>query len=161
GQGRHHQLRPVHQCLHQLPDRHLHPVHAFAPVEQADGTPGRRRSVRTVRGGPAAARNPRFPKSAVMRPVLLGAALMCMLSPGALAADDPAASANAFYAIYKDQHAQGGVPDATVRLRYSPVLSPRLNKQLVEAAAAQARLTAKVRNAVPPMLEGDIFSSLF
>jgi len=51
--------------------------------------------------------------------------------------------------------------DATVRLRYSPVLSPRLNKQLVEAAAAQARLTAKVRNAVPPMLEGDIFSSLF
>ena len=28
-------------------------------------------------------------------------------------------------------------------------------------AAAQRRLTAKVKNAVPPMLEGDIFSSLF
>src|SRR5262249_52134763 len=53
------------------------------------------------------------------------------------------------------------IPDATERLRYSPVLSPRLNKQLADAAAAQGRLTAKVRNAVPPMLEGDIFSSLF
>jgi hypothetical protein len=77
------------------------------------------------------------------------------------AADDPAAAVNAFYAVYKDHHAQGGIPDATVRLRYTPVLSARLNKQLADAAAAQARLTAKVKNAVPPMLEGDIFSSLF
>jgi hypothetical protein len=84
-----------------------------------------------------------------------------LLAPSvAFAADDPASAANAFYAVYNGQRS-GGIPDATVRLRYSPVLSPRLNKQLVEAAAAQARLTAKVKNAVPPMLEGDIFSSLF
>ncbi|HET7084065.1 MAG TPA: hypothetical protein VFI23_04800 [Rhizomicrobium sp.] len=76
-------------------------------------------------------------------------------------AADPAGAVNAFYAVYKDHHSQGGIPDATERLRYSPVLSPRLNKQLAEAAAAQGRLTAKVKNAVPPMLEGDIFSSLF
>jgi hypothetical protein len=75
-------------------------------------------------------------------------------------ADDPAAAVSAFYAVYKTQPA-GGIPDATGRLRYTPVLSPRLNKQLTSAAAAQARLTAKVKNAVPPMLEGDIFSSLF
>lgn len=76
---------------------------------------------------------------------------------------DPAAAANAFYAVYAAQHAQtgGGVPDATGRLRYSAVLSPRLNKQLADAAAAQRRLTAKMKNVVPPMLEGDIFSSLF
>jgi hypothetical protein len=75
---------------------------------------------------------------------------------------DPAAAANAFYSVYSGQRAQGrGIPDATVRLRLQPVLSPRLNKQLANAAAAQARLTAKVKNAVPPMLEGDIFSSLF
>ena len=79
----------------------------------------------------------------------------------AFAGDDPAAAANEFYVVYKDHHAQGGIPDATERLRFSPVLSPRLNKQLMDAAAAQGRLTAKVRNAVPPMLEGDIFSSLF
>ena len=87
--------------------------------------------------------------------------LLAPLLQPALAADDPAGAVNAFYAVYKDQHAQGGIPDATGRLRYTPVLSPRLNKQLGDAAAAQARLTAKVRNAVPPMLEGDIFSSLF
>jgi len=78
------------------------------------------------------------------------------------AANDPATAVGEFYAVYKDQQPQGGgIPDATGRLRYTPVLSPRLNKQLSQAAAAQARLTAKVRNAVPPMLEGDIFSSLF
>jgi hypothetical protein len=85
--------------------------------------------------------------------------LLLMTLP-AHAADDPATAANEFYAVYKGQPA-GGIPDATGRLRYSAVLSPRLNKQLTAAAAAQARLTAKVRNAVPPMLEGDIFSSLF
>ncbi len=78
---------------------------------------------------------------------------------------DSVAAVNAFYAVYAvyaPQRAQGGgIPDATERVRLQPVLSPRLNKQLVEAARAQARLTAKVRNAVPPMLEGDIFSSLF
>jgi hypothetical protein len=101
-----------------------------------------------------------------MKPILF--AILLLIAPvfffvvaPALGAADPAAAVTEFYAVYKDQHAQGGIPDATGRLRYTPVLSPRLNKQLADAAAAQARLTAKVRNAVPPMLEGDIFSSLF
>lgn len=86
-----------------------------------------------------------------------------MLTPPALAAaSDPIAAVNAFYDVYNAQHAQGlGIPDATVRLRLQPVLSARLNKQLAEAAAAQGRLTTKVRNAVPPVLEGDIFTALF
>jgi hypothetical protein len=85
-----------------------------------------------------------------------------LLAVPALAAADPATAVNAFYDVYAGQRAQGiGIPDATVRLRFQPVLSPRLNKQLADAASAQARLTAKVRNAVPPVLEGDIFSSLF
>jgi len=94
-------------------------------------------------------------------------ALMLVAVPAAAQAPaaqgaDPAAAVNAFYAVYAPQRAQGGgIPDATERLRFQPVLSPRLNKQLLDAARAQARLTAKVRNAVPPMLEGDIFSSLF
>ena len=94
-----------------------------------------------------------------MKRLLLAALLLAV---PARATDDPAAAVNAFYAVYNGQRAQGGgIPDATGRLRYSPVLSSRLNKQLTDAAAAQARLTAKVKNAVPPMLEGDIFSSLF
>jgi hypothetical protein len=83
-------------------------------------------------------------------------------APIAPAAADPAAATNAFYAVYGPQVGKGGgIPDAAARQRYSAVLSPRLNKQLADAAAAQARLTARVKNAVPPMLEGDIFSSLF
>lgn len=89
-------------------------------------------------------------------------ALLAAPADAALAADDPAAAVNEFYTVYSGQKAQGrGIPDATVRLRLQPVLSPRLNKQLATAAAAQGRLTAKMKNAVPPMLEGDIFSSLF
>ncbi len=95
-----------------------------------------------------------------MKKTLL-ACLLLAATPAA-AADDPAAAVEAFYAVYAPLHVQGGgIPDATERVRYAPVLSPRLNKQLVSAAAAQARLTAKVKNAVPPMLEGDIFSSPF
>ena len=89
--------------------------------------------------------------------------LLALSSPVLAQAPDPAAAANAFYAVYGAQHAQtgGGIPDATGRLRYSAVVSPRLNKQLADAAAAQRRLTIKMKNVVPPMLEGDIFSSLF
>lgn len=99
-----------------------------------------------------------------MRSLLLAAVALGLLAGAAMGAEasDPAAAVNAFYTVYSAQHAQGrGIPDATVRLRLQPVLSPRLNKQLATAAAAQARLTAKVKNAVPPVLEGDIFSSLF
>ena len=91
---------------------------------------------------------------------ILFAIFLGLTSQSVAAADDPAAAADAFYAVYRSQQPHGGLPDATVRLRYSSVLSPRLNKQLADAAAAQGRLSAKVRNA-PPMLEGDIFSSLF
>ncbi|HKX64781.1 MAG TPA: hypothetical protein VJM78_05685 [Rhizomicrobium sp.] len=97
-----------------------------------------------------------------MKHILAAILLLIPVELKAQPASDPAAAVHAFYAVYASQQAQGGgIPDATGRVRYAPVLSPRLNKQLAAAAGAQARLTAKVRNAVPPMLEGDIFSSLF
>lgn len=79
----------------------------------------------------------------------------------------PAAGVSAFYAVYQGQPGHGAIPDATGRLRYAAVLTPRLNKLLNDAAAAQARISARVKaggpkSALPPMqLEGDIFSSLF
>jgi hypothetical protein len=91
--------------------------------------------------------------------------LLAMTAPCAAqapAAGDPAAAANAFYAVYGPLVGKGGgIPDTAARLRFAPVLSPRLNKQFADAAAAQRRLTAKVKYAVPPLLEGDVFSSLF
>jgi hypothetical protein len=87
---------------------------------------------------------------------------LLLLSPPALAADDPAIAVGSFYDVYAVQHKNGtGIPDATGRLRYGAVLSPNLNTLLNQAAAAQARLGAKVKGAVPPVLEGDIFTSLF
>ena len=101
-------------------------------------------------------------KQAVFFLALMLATPVIAQAPMTPATGDPAAPANAFYAVYGPQVGKGGgIPDAAARLRYSAVLSPRLNKQLADAAAAQRRLTAQVKNAVPPMLEGDIFSSLF
>ena len=97
-----------------------------------------------------------------MKHILAAVLLLIPAGLKAQPASDPASAINAFYGVYASQQAQGGgIPDATGRVRYAPVLSPRLNKQLAAAASAQVRLTAKVKNAVPPMLEGDIFSSLF
>ncbi len=68
-------------------------------------------------------------------------------------------AANAFYDVYR---ALGrGLPDATGRMRYSAVLSPRLNRLLNQAGAAQVRFDAKVKGAAPPLIEGDIFTSNF
>jgi hypothetical protein len=95
--------------------------------------------------------------------MIFAAAPALAQAPVSSPAADPAAAVNAFYAVYAPWRPQGGggIPDATARLRFQPVLSPRLNKQIADAARAQDRLTAKVKNAVPPMLEGDIFSSLY
>jgi hypothetical protein len=93
-----------------------------------------------------------------MRAGLFCLALLAVTPAGAM--EDPASAVSAFYDVYHAQHS-GGIPDATGRLRYQPVLTPRLNQQLADAAQAQARLSARVKNAVPPMLEGDIFTSLF
>lgn len=75
-------------------------------------------------------------------------------------ADDMAAAANGFYAIYVSLPHTGGIPDAAARVRYAPLLSPRLAKLIGDAVAADARFTKKHRNA-PPLIEGDLFSSMF
>jgi hypothetical protein len=71
-----------------------------------------------------------------------------------------AAAANGFYAVYGALPRSGGLPDATARVRYTPLLSPRLNLLLGQAALAETRFEAKVKNA-PPLIEGDLFTSLF
>jgi hypothetical protein len=85
--------------------------------------------------------------------------LLALVSP-VYAAGDAAHAANDFYAVYGSQHG-GGIPDAGGRARYAAVFSARLNKQLANAAAAQMRFDAKVKGAAPPLIEGDLFSSLF
>lgn len=87
-------------------------------------------------------------------------ALLVVCAAAPARADDMAAAAGNFYAIYAGLPHTGGIPDATARMRYAPLLSPRLARLIGAGAAAETRFAKKNRNA-PPLIEGDLFSSLF
>jgi hypothetical protein len=74
--------------------------------------------------------------------------------------DAMTAAANAFYLATARASSGGGIPGAAVRARLQPLLTPGLNKLLADAAGAEARFNAKNKDS-PPLIEGDIFSSLF
>jgi hypothetical protein len=89
-------------------------------------------------------------------------ALFLLTGAPTLADDAVTASANAFYSASVGMRpaSGGGIPASADRIRFQPFLTPRLNKALADAAAAEARFKAKNKNS-PPLIEGDIFSSLF
>jgi hypothetical protein len=72
----------------------------------------------------------------------------------------PDAAASGFLSVYGSFHPSDGIPDVGARTRLQPFLSPALNKLLAAAAAAQARFSAKIKDS-PPLIEGDLFSSMF
>jgi hypothetical protein len=80
-------------------------------------------------------------------------------APG-LAADSPAKAAEGFYAIYATFHPSDGIPDAAARAKYAPFLSPSLDKLLAEGNAAEIRFN-KANKDSPPLIEGDLFTSMF
>ena len=92
------------------------------------------------------------------------AVLICaLLLVGAAPADagaPSAAAANGFYTAYLALK-QGGIPDAKARRTLEPFLSPALDGLLARAEAAEAGYVALTKNQVPPLLEGDIFTSMF
>ena len=61
--------------------------------------------------------------------------------------------------IYRGPPRAASFPTPRCGVRFTPVLSPA-SKQLAEAVAAQTRLKPR-SDAVPPLMEGDIFTSLF
>jgi hypothetical protein len=87
--------------------------------------------------------------------------LAALLAPVSVAAHTvPDAAASGFLSAYGSFHPSDGIPDSAGRARLQPFLSPALNKLLADAAQAQARFSAKIKNA-PPLLEGDLFTSMF
>jgi len=100
-------------------------------------------------------------KKAAARALVLLTAAPAIFSTGPARAQDAiTAAANAFYTAAGPSSSGGGIPDAAARLRLQPLLSPGLGKLLTDAAAAEARFKAKNKDS-PPLIEGDIFSSLF
>lgn len=93
----------------------------------------------------------------------LFAVLVAMLwaAPG-LAGDaqTPSDVTHGFYVVYSTFHPSDGIPDAAGRAKYSPFLSPAFAKLLADAAAAEARFI-KANKGSPPLIEGDLFTSLF
>jgi len=75
-------------------------------------------------------------------------------------ADDAMAAANRFYAVYGGFHPSDGIPDVGGRARLGPLLSDHLNKLLADAARAGDRFNARNKGS-PPLLEGDLFTSMF
>jgi len=71
----------------------------------------------------------------------------------------PAQIVGKFYAVHQ-RSSQDGVPNAKLRAKYEPYISPELEKLLMEAAWAEARY-ARANPDSPPMVEGDLFSSNF
>lgn len=71
-----------------------------------------------------------------------------------------AAAATGFYAVYATFHPSDGIPSAADRAKYHPFLSPALEALLTDAQAAEARF-AKANKGAPPLVEGDLFTSLF
>ncbi len=72
----------------------------------------------------------------------------------------PRATAAAFYRIYL-QVRPSGAGDAATRTRFAPVLTSRLMGQLAQAQAAEADYAKKTKGESPPLMEGDVFTSLF
>jgi hypothetical protein len=75
---------------------------------------------------------------------------------------DPAAgsAATAFYEAYMKLR-PSGVPDADQRARMRALVSPALHDLLAAADAAETRYAERTRKQVPPLVEGDLFTSLF
>lgn len=90
----------------------------------------------------------------------LAGGLILLVQLPLAAQTDPAAAAKGFLAVYGSFNSSNGIPDRSERAKLAPYLSPALNALFAKAAAAQARFSAEIKSA-PPLIEGDLFTSMF
>jgi|WetSurMetagenome_2_1015567.scaffolds.fasta_scaffold851176_1 hypothetical protein len=90
-----------------------------------------------------------------MKNLVAGLSFLAALG-AAGAADAPLDAAKAFYAVYA-QHPADGLPG---KARYTAVVTPALAALLDHARAADEAFR-KANKAAPPLVEGDLFTSLF
>lgn len=98
-----------------------------------------------------------------MRFVLMALLAASATLSTARAAEDAAAmtaAATGFYAVYASFHPSDGIPSPADRAKYHPFLSPALETLLTNAQTAEARFV-KANKDSPPLVEGDLFTSLF
>lgn len=91
-----------------------------------------------------------------MKRILVAFALL--ISVPAHAEDAMTKAAGDFYAIIRTSN--GGLPDAATRAKLAPLITPSLAHLLDAAARAEDRFMQANKNS-PPLIEGDLYSSLF
>ncbi len=70
-------------------------------------------------------------------------------------------TAAGFYGVYMTLHPSDGIPDAALRARFEPFISPALDKLLADGEAAQIHYAKATKNQSPPLVEGDLFTPNF
>lgn len=97
-------------------------------------------------------------------PFLIAGILTVVASAAAAAPSDTQAMfqvASGFYSVYLTLHPSDGIPDATLRGRFEPFLSPALDSLLADGDAAEQRYVKATKNHAPPLVEGDPFTPNF
>lgn len=97
-----------------------------------------------------------------MKTLVFAAALLAGSHAFAAAPDETQAMTAAVTGFYTVHHGtdQDGIPDAKVRAKYEPYISPALDKLLIDGDAAEDYF-AKHNKDSPPLVEGDAFSPNF
>lgn len=95
-----------------------------------------------------------------MKQALIVGVLIAIASCAAAAAAGMAETAEGFYAVYAGFRPSQGIPDKAALAKYAPYLSPALAKLLDEAAATSERFASDNKDS-PPLVEGDLFTSMF
>jgi hypothetical protein len=88
---------------------------------------------------------------------LLVGLVSCTMAPQA---SGPRATVDRFLDFYFHEYGSG-LPDAAQRATLRPLLSDDLTGALESAAAAERCASEQARGQEPPLIQGDIFSSLF
>jgi hypothetical protein len=87
--------------------------------------------------------------------------LLCATSTFAAdAVPDMKETVNSFYTVYLSIHSSG-VPTEKEFQKLKPYISASLAKLLVQAGRAEQRYRKTTKGEVPPLAEGDLFTSLF
>jgi hypothetical protein len=93
-------------------------------------------------------------------PALLAAAILGAAGLGAATVAAPADRVSSFLRAYR-RLGFSGLPNAREERALAPYLSPRLREMMARAQAEQTRFAAANPGEKPPLVEGDLFSSLF
>lgn len=90
----------------------------------------------------------------------LAALVLCAAFAAPPVPSTPQATVEAFYTLYL-RYKVMGIPGGAMRANFKDVITPALDNALARADTAEASYAAATHNEVPPLFEGDLFSSLF